>query len=558
MFFRKIVFILLVLSTSLTFAQKVSQFEINKIAEKFFTDSERKDLIAQSPVINKVHSAKTNEILFYVLNYSDAYIVISANKNNIPVKAFSFSSKLNIAVKKSGVRMIDVLISDYENFNKFIGKNPKIIKENQNKWEEFFSENKKQKNINDETYGPFLSSLYGQVNCHDNNGTLVNVTNYYTPNNYAVGCVALTFTEVMRYYNWPRKGLGSYSYSDTYGSSTGTYSANFEEKYYNWSLILDEYDGTESTDQQRSELGRVAFHAAVSVSMDFENGGSTSNINRIPNAASKYFRYIADYKEKTASEFWQVLDSNMHHSNPVQFAIYTSGGAGHAVVGDGIKYISSEKYYHLNMGWWGDDNGWYQIHQSFNAGGYSNITAAVLNMLPVPELDDSPDFNFEDKIVNIKWYYPDKITAQNFELQYKKGTADWESLTDTITQKEFIFQADDENNYSIRIRAKNNDVWADNSWSDILSFKPGDFEIEGDEELTLYPTAASDELKVSYEKLTGSTVKIYNLRGSLVFQSDEDILINEYKINVSNFQTGFYILQISNDSERKATTFLKL
>ncbi len=551
-----IFFYIFLITANLSFAQKVSQDEIYTTAENFLKNSGNSDLLNNIPVIHRIYSDKSGKLLFYVCNYPNAFIVISANKNNYPIKAFSFKHKLNLKRSAGEIHFIDILKSDYEQFNKLIKNNPDWAETNRKKWENVLL-NVRNKNITDETYGPYLSSLYGQVNCHDNNGKLVNVTNYYTPNHYAVGCVAMVFAEVMRYYGWPRKGVGSFSYTDNYGSSTGTYNADFEEKYYNWDIIPDEFDGVSSTDKQRSELGRVTFQAAVSVKMDFENGGSTSNINRIPSAASKYFRYIADYKEKTASDFWQILDTSLHHGIPAQFAVYTDGGAGHAVVGDGIKYTGGEKYYHLNMGWWGDDNGWYQIHQSFNAGGYTNVTAAVLNMLPVPELDDSPEIDTENKTVKLKWYYSEKLQAEKYELQIKTGPADWETLTDTITQKSFVFQADNENEYTFRLRAKIGGNWTENAWSNEIKIIPADFKAQGKETLTVFPASTNNIIKISYKNLSGNTLKIYNLQGALIFQNSEIISNNEVSLDVSNFETGLYIVQIIGENENITAKFFK-
>ena len=547
-------FIILV---NITFAQKVSQNDIKTIADNFILNSEYSQLLYQIPKVEKIFSEGSDELLFYVLNYQSAYLVISADKEYSPVKAFSFSSNLNIAKQDSDIRMIDILKSDYDNFVSFLSENPDAGIENQQKWDNILSKKAPVKNTNDQTFGPYLASIYGQTWYYEN-GNPIYTTNYYTPNHNPVGCVALTFTEVMRYYEWPRKGVGSYSYSDNYGNTTGTYQANFEENYYNWSLVLDQYKGFLTTENQRSQLGTIAYHAAVSVNMEFESSGSTSNINRIPGAANNYFRYIADYKTKSASDFWQVLHTNLHLGIPAQFAIYTSGGAGHAIVGDGIKYIGEEKYYHLNMGWWGDDNGWYQVHQSFNAGGYTNVTAAVLNMIPMPELDETPIFNFEDKTVGLDWYYSNKLIPENYEMQIKRGVADWETYTDTLTQTKYIFQADDENDYSIRIRAKVNDTWTENSWSNIVSFGPDDFVIKGDEELTLYPTVADTEVKISYQYLAGSIIQVYNLQGTLVLENNEEIFFNEYTIDISGLQNGIYILKVSNDNEQIAKKFLKI
>ncbi len=555
--FQKYLLLFFILITNISYAQKVSQDEILTLARNFLKPYDKPDIISQTPNILEIFSEKTNDLLFYVLNYPEAYLVISADKSFTPLKAFSFNSKLNTVKNTNELQMIDILKSDYEDLKKFLSKNPEIAFENQQKWNSLLANNTSFKTTKDQTYGPYLESIYGQTWYYEN-GNPVYTTNYFTPNHNPVGCVALSFTEIMQYYKWPRIGIGSHSYTDNYGSTTGTFQANFEEAYYNWSLVLDKYKGIATTDNQRSQLGKISFHAAVSVNMEFESSGSTSNINKIPNAANSHFRYVADYKEKEASDFWQVLDSNLHKGIPAQFSIYTSGGAGHAIVGDGIQYIGSEKYYHLNMGWWGDDNGWYQIHQSFNAGGYTIIDAAVLNMVPVPELDDTPVFNYEDKTVEMKWYYTEKIVPENYEMQVKTGTADWQSYTDTITLKSFLFQADDENEYSIRIRAKVNNEWKDNSWSNTISFGPDDFVKKGDEELTLYPTVASDNLKVSYAGLPGSKIQIFDLLGKLIYETHEEILSEEYNINVSTFETGIYILQTVNETEKKASRFLKL
>ncbi len=553
----KTVFIIFMFLSITAFSQKVSLPEAELIAGHFFEKTNNKNLVSAEHLTEKIYSDKNGELLFYVFNYKNAFLVISADKRNIPVKAFSFLHPLKTEYDDSEVHMINILKYDYELFNEYLKNNPGAGTENRKKRNEIF-ESFLSKNNSDITLGPYLASLFGQVNCKDNNGNYINVTNYYTPDNYAAGCVAITFMTVMHYFAWPRKGVGSFSYTDSYGSSTGTYSADFEEKYYNYDLMKNRYYGVESTDKERSELGKLAFHAAVSVRMDFENGGSTSNINRIPSAASKYFRYIADYKEKTASDFWQTLDTGLHHGIPAQFAVYTDGGAGHAVVGDGIKYVGSEKYYHLNMGWWGTDNGWYQIHQSFNAGGYTNVTAAVLNMIPVPELDDSPELDIESKSAVLKWYYSERLSVQNYELQIKRGPADWETLTDTLTVNTYTFVTDGNTEYSFRIRAKVNGVWADNSWSNEIKIIPSDFKPEGDETLTLYPSVAYDEIKVSWKNLSGSKIRIYNIQGALSYESNDIVSDNEFRINISSLEPGIYLLQVINETENKTSKFLKL
>ncbi len=557
MYVNKKLVIIFVLISNLTFAQKASQTEVFQIAKTFLSNSQQNNLLLETPKIEPVFSKNNKDVLFYILNYEKAFIIISANKKNIPIKAFSFKNNFYTNTTAE-INMSDILIADYEEFNKFLTINSFAAKSNENKWNKILL-NKNKKSTNDQTFGPYLSSVFGQTWYYEG-GNKIYTTNYYTPNHNPVGCVAITFTKVMRYYEWPRKGVSSYTYSDNQGSTQGRYSANFGEKYYNWGLILDEYKGNSTNENQRKELGKIAYHAAVSVNMDFESSGSTSNINRIPNAAKNYFRYIAEYKDKNESNFWQVLDSNMQHGIPAQFAIYATNGWGHAVVGDGIKYVGDEKYYHINTGWWGNYNGWYQMHSTFGIGtspAYSIMTGAVLNMIPVTELDKKPKFNYEDKTAELKWYFSNRITPEKYELQYKKGSNDWETLTDTITIPTFVFQADENNTYTIRIRAKVNGEWYDNSWSNTVKIKPSNFKPKGSSELTLKPNVTSNTLIITYNNLSSSTIKVFNLSGELVFETD-DVLINEYQLDVTALHTGIYIIQVSKDGEKNVARFLKL
>lgn len=538
------------------FGQKVQTNEAVKLVDNFILINSKTSLLKQNKQIHTIYSKTKQELLFYVINFNKAYFVVSADKSNTPIKAFSFKHKLNTDNNGKG-SMLDILKADYANFQSLKPEQRLSLSiKNKKKWQYYLSDNLK--NIKtDETYGPWLSSIYGQKWYYEN-GSPVYTTQYYTPNHNPVGCVALTFTELLQYYKWPRKGIGSNSYSDNSGNTTGTFQADFDASYYNWSIILDEYNGVSTDENERKELGKLAYHAAVSVNMDFESTGSTSNINRIPAAVQNYFRYTAEYIEKTETEFWIVLDSNLVNGRPAQLAVYTQSGAGHAIVCDGIKYISDEKYYHLNMGWWGDTNGWYQIHQTFNAGGYTNVTAAVVNMYPVPELSESIKFDAENKTAKLKWYYSEKIPAQAYEMQIKVGVADWQNYTDTITSNSYIFPYEGDDKIYVRLRAKADNMWIDNAWSNTVSFDKNDFKIKGSSDLLIKSSITRESIIVSYSNLEGSVIRIFDSMGNIVYESNENISTEEHKIDVSYLRSGIYILQVWKETEQITSKFLKL
>jgi len=554
MYMQKIflaLFFVTLLSISV-FAQKATKNDINNIRNSFELENNINGMVYTTFPITKA-----NDTLAIIFNYKSAFIVISAYKQLPPIKAFSLENSINIQSRTDNqISFYDLLIDDYTNSLLDKSQNSVYYSKNRVKWQNIIAngiQNTK------EQYGPLLSSLYGQVNCKDQNNHTVNDTNYYTPNNYAVGCVAITFTELLQYYKWPRKGVGSHSYTDNSGSTIGPHSVHFDKDYYNWNDILDKYHKQATTSAQREELGKLAYHAAVSVDMDFEYNGSTSNINRIPSAANKYSRYTAEHINKSASNFWERVRNNIKNNYPVQFAIYTSSGAGHAVVGDGLQVTSGTNFYHLNMGWWGTSNGWYDTENGFNAGGYSNITAAVVDMLPVPEMNN-PRLNFDNNTVDIEWFYPMIINPSEYELQVKVGVNDWSTISDIITSKNYSYSYTSTDLHRFRVRAKNNNIYKDNGWSEYMSIDiENELNNQTPTEFSIYPTFVSSFINVEYKDFSNRLLLICNLSGNVVYKHffENDSSYSEIHINTEFLESGMYLLSISGENEKETKKFIK-
>lgn len=520
------------------FSQKVSN--INSIIANIQQELSLNNLTEIFPIII------SKDTVANIYTYSNGYFVLSAYKNFYPLKAFSQNNSISSSSVEFKI-FTSILQQDYLLQNQLISDNKNILVKNYKAWDKLL--NNSGKTITTDTIGPLLNSLYGQVNCKDENNNLVNVTNYYTPNNYAVGCVAVTLFTTMQYYEWPIHGTSSNSYSDDYGSSTGTYEADFKNSTYRWSEILDLYHQVASSNNNRSALGRLAFHAAVAVEMDFENGGSTSNINRIPNAAKKYFRYdLPIYKTKNDPEFWNLIDSSIQSKSPVQFAVYTSTGAGHAIVCDGLLLTDNpnNKYYHLNMGWWGASNGWYLVQSGFNAGGYSVVDAAVMGMLPVPELSDV-SFDIETSMATLNWYYSVRIENPIFEIQQRIENNDWETIADNYTSKEYTFSPEMDKVYYFRVKTSQNQ-----NWSEEVKFVPEN-EISHLNEINLYPTMANSKIFIEYNNLKNAELYIYTTNGSIAYYENfGDFQGFKKEVDVSNLPRAIYIAKIITSDNHKS------
>ena len=409
----------------------------------------------------------------------------------------------------------------------------------------------------EKTWGPYVYTMWGQVNCYDQNSNLINVTNYYTPHHYAAGCVAISMSTLMHYYRWPLVGSGSYTYTDNRGSSTGTYSATFSNAHYKWDQMLDRYKFKRSTTLQRKAAGQLVYHAAVSLSTDFEPNGSTSNVNRIPNAGRKYFRYDGVEKTPSSKTFWDMFDFNLAHRIPVILAIKNSTGGGHSVVCDGLKIdADGVYYYHLNMGWWGSSNGWYRLRDSWNVQGYNAITDGIFYFLPIPQLM-VPHAAKGQKKVLVTWSYPAKVNVQAFELQQKIGSGSWKRLSDTITDTAYEVNVKSGVNQYFRVRAKVADRWPYNDWSNVERVT---FDVTGipsgsqkPANVVLSPNPASGTLHIRFGKYVPSQITVFNIYGRRVLQVDKVPEGAGYFLDISTLPDGYYFLQLTNGSHRLRT-----
>lgn len=404
--------------------------------------------------------------------------------------------------------------------------------------------------------GPFVETLWGQVNCKDENNILINVTNLYTPKHYAAGCVAISLASLMHHYRWPLTGTGSNSYTDSHGSSTGIYSADFENTSYDMNLMLSEYNHLESSSTERYEAGKLAFHSAVALDMDFEQDGSTSNVNKIPKAAANYFRYYGFYKEPDSPVFWDLLDENMEQQVAVILAIEASNGAAHSIICDGLQYNNDKAYYHLNMGWWGASNGWYPLRDSWSAGGYNKITGAVFDLIPCPAMNEVEYLSSEQ--LNLSWIYPDQPISEGYELQHREKNGSWEALVTDHMENSYLATIDPGLKHSFRVRAKVFGEYYPSAWSNISEHIPAS-SAKGVTEngIRVYPVPVGEILHVEGLESSGGSLHIYASDGSLVYLISLEDAGDKLKIQTRNWSPGVYLLNITGGENKVVKRIIK-
>jgi hypothetical protein len=219
-----------------------------------------------------------------------------------------------------------------------------------------------------------LTSAYGQP-----------VFNYYTPpygagnvNNYWTGCVATMLGQIMRFHQWPQSSVGTASYQITVRNNNEQRSLRGGDGAggsYSWGdMPLVATSGMPAIQEQ--EIGALLADAGVASHMDYEPSGSGASINA--SVLTNVFHYAnAAFANGSIGNLEVAIDANLDAGLPVGLGI-SGNGAGHAVVADGYGYNASTLYHHLNMGWSGADNAWYNL-PTIVAGGYDfNVVNGVL------------------------------------------------------------------------------------------------------------------------------------------------------------------------------------
>jgi hypothetical protein len=222
------------------------------------------------------------------------------------------------------------------------------------------------------TVGPLLTTAWGQFSPY----------NLMTPDDGCVsghtltGCVATAWAQLLRYWAWPIQGTGAGSYtwwSQTLTPLDQTLSANFEVNY-GWDLMPDVLS-QESSDLEKEAVSQLMYHMGVAAQMDYGCDGSGSNVYADEVLGEK-FKYKQDTllqvnrtSTSHSGEEWFALiraELDADPPRPVVFSIYDASG-GHEVIIDGYQ-TSPTDMVHINFGWEGYEDGYYNISFNFEAG----------------------------------------------------------------------------------------------------------------------------------------------------------------------------------------------
>ncbi|MDD5706355.1 MAG: C10 family peptidase [Kiritimatiellae bacterium] len=200
------------------------------------------------------------------------------------------------------------------------------------------------------------------------------------------GCVAIAMSQIMRYHQHPAAIAADSVYTDNQGACQGTHRASDAGlQAYDWAAMPNTlYLDSPAAEQQA--VARLVYHAGVTVTMDYEFDGSGALSTDVANALRDSFGYACDNLVLkwfyTDAKWYQKIASDIDARRPVYYSFSESDfGNGHAVVCDG--YRNGDEI-HLNLGWYGSYDAWYNLDTVKCAGYEWTVHYAVYGIRPQP------------------------------------------------------------------------------------------------------------------------------------------------------------------------------
>lgn len=197
------------------------------------------------------------------------------------------------------------------------------------------------------------------------------------------GCVATAAAQLMRYWNHPVQGQGSYTYTPEDHPEYGPLTVNFGEATYDWENMPLSIN-TNSPIEQIEAVAQLIYHVGVSVDMNYRSSSSGAVTGKLCERMPAYFFYTNRmdnlYRENYSHEDYMRL---IIDAIDMDWPMVHRGG-GHAYVLDG--YNDSDMV-HFNWGWSGSSDGWFNIDDH----GYTDGESVIYNYVPAEVYSATPN-----------------------------------------------------------------------------------------------------------------------------------------------------------------------
>lgn len=244
------------------------------------------------------------------------------------------------------------------------------------------------------------------------------------------GCVATAMAQVIRYYQSPTKlqndipgyttTIGSLSLSEISASSTT----------YDYEKMLEQYESGNYSDEEANAVATLMYHCGCAVQMEYGVSESSAITRSTSHVLGAYFGYdtstlaFVDRCDYSLAEWCSIIDHELTNNRPIIYDGRTLDNAGHAFVCDGAN---GNGFYHINWGWSGYCNGYFDIsllnskdpESTTGAGEYNTGMGMTIGIKPSCDSGEAPIAKAKDlyaSVNSVNLASPDRSDTGNINV----------------------------------------------------------------------------------------------------------------------------------------------
>lgn len=334
-----------------------------------------------------LHTLLSYEDSYYIFNLNpQGFIIISAYSDIEPVLAYSFYN--NFTSNNAESKIIKEIINHIQ---------ASLRQENPDSFLE--------RNIRDDDFqqwppaGQTVTGGWIQTQWHQNipfNDMCP--IDPSTGNRSVAGCPSISVAQILNYHR--KINNTQFNYSDRYHMFSGTNNNYFIDDTHNLhdypdfetlNTYLNDINNLYQSDNELNNQQKATLVYASGVAIKQAYSSSISGNYFSLQVLNSYHRFgftgASMLKNNSPLLIERIID-NMKNGLPAQLCLVNSQGAGHQVVIDGYNSLNK---LHLNFGWGGQSDGWYNLPLSGMPVQLNIIDAVILDINQ--DLEYYPDFD---------------------------------------------------------------------------------------------------------------------------------------------------------------------
>lgn len=198
------------------------------------------------------------------------------------------------------------------------------------------------------------------------------------PESNTLGCWSTTFGQISYYHRLQPFGISNYECSKGYRIYK-----DLGEYEFDWNKFGNEITDATSQDVV-DEISRYCYYIATIMQKDFGTGRyvtklpSVKNIERQLNVkANLYLAYKGLFQSKRKIRNIVIREIEANRPIYMYYRNMNVKGSGHSIVLDGYRFDDENFMVHLNFGWGGRNDGWYNLFNSIATEGDTELRVFI-------------------------------------------------------------------------------------------------------------------------------------------------------------------------------------